>query len=148
MASVPTRAKALLIALCGWTAFVWVNRISNAWSSSAETTGAKVVSTVLAASFLGLAAIGVVVLVANWRSAPKPWVLVYVQVFSGWTIAVWVVRITSIVLADHAVGFKVVHALLGVVSMVLAVAVVRAVRAIRASSPEPSALSTAARGVQ
>jgi hypothetical protein len=145
---VPTRAKALLMALCGWTAFVWVNRISNAWSSATETTGAKVASTVLAASFLGLAAIGVAALVINWRSAPGRGVLVFVQVFAGWTIGVWIVRITSIVLGDHAVGFKVVHALLGVVSIVLAVAVVRAIRAARATGPERPVLSTAAGGVQ
>ena len=43
-----------------------------------------------------------------------------IHVFAAWTGVVWAVRIPMIVLADHAVGFKVVHAMLGLISIGLA----------------------------
>ena len=39
------RSKWLVAALCGWTFFVWGTRISNAWSSTTESTSAKVSGT-------------------------------------------------------------------------------------------------------
>jgi hypothetical protein len=125
---VSTRSKTLLIALCAWTVFVWGNRIANAWSSTTETTSAKVISTLLAASFLALAAGGVVVLARSWARPVTQAARNFLTAFAAWTVAVWCVRIVGIGLADHGAGFKVVHVVLGLISMGLAVAVVRSVR--------------------
>jgi hypothetical protein len=137
-APVTSRCRWLLAALSAWTIFVWGNRLSNAWSSTTESTGAKVVSTVLATSFLLLAAGTVVVLVKWWTTAPPAGVATFVTAFAGWTTAVWVVRIVAIGVGDHGAGFKVVHVALGLVSIALSIGAARAVRS--ASNP----LSTAA----
>ena len=128
MLPVSNRSKWLVIALCGWTFFVWGNRISNAWSSTTESTSAKVSSTVLAASFLVFAVGGIVILVRSWTVPLTNWATNFLLGFAGWTVLVWCVRIVAIVLADHELGFKVVHAVLGLISIGLAVGVARAVR--------------------
>jgi hypothetical protein len=125
---VSNRSKWLVTALCGWTVFVWGNRISNAWSSTTESNSAKVTSTILAASFLLLAIGGIVVLVRSWAAPLSEGARNLLLVFAGWTVLVWCVRIVAILLADHAVGFKVVHAVLGLISIALALSVARAVR--------------------
>lgn len=138
MPDVTNRAKWLLIALCGWTVFVWGNRISNAWSSTTESTSAKVVSTALAATFLVFAAGGVLVLVRAWRRPVTAGMQRFLVLFAGWTTLVWCVRIVGILADDHGAAFKVVHVVLGLISIALALGVVRAVR--RASAP--AAIST------
>jgi hypothetical protein len=125
---VSSRAKWLVGALCAWTVFVWGNRIANAWSSTTETTSAKAISTVLAVSFLAFAVGGAVVLARSWacpltRNAQR-----FLTAFAVWTVAVWCVRIVGIGLDDHGAGFKIVHVVLGLVSIALAVGVVRSVR--------------------
>ena len=122
---VPTASRWLLAVFTAWTLFVWGNRISNAWSSASESTSAKVVSTLLAGSFLLFALGGIVVLVRSWRSPVGDGAVRFLMVFAGWTTLVWSVRIVLIVLADHSVGFKVVHAALGLISVALAVCVAR-----------------------
>jgi hypothetical protein len=124
----PRRAWFALAALVAWTVFIWLNRLANAWGSETESTTDKVVSTVLAGVLLGFALAGLVVLVRSW-STPLTvgWARV-LQGFAGLTVAVWVVRIPQIFLADHELGFKVVHAALGIVAIVLAVAVWRTTR--------------------
>lgn len=124
----PNRFRGLLGALCAWTVFVWGNRISNAWSSTTEATSGKVVSTALAASFLVFAGGGIVVLVRSWSAGLTRSSRTFLVAFAGWTIAVWCVRIVTIAVADHGVAFKVVHALLGLISIGLAVGVARAAR--------------------
>lgn len=114
-----------LLAFVAWTAFIWVNRLVNAWSSDTESTSGKVVSTVLAVALLGFAVAGVVVLVRTWQGSLTVGAARMLQALAGLTVAVWAVRIPLILLADHAVGFKVVHAALGVVSLALAVGVWR-----------------------
>jgi hypothetical protein len=42
-----------------------------------------------------------------------------------WTTAVWLVRVPQITLANHDVPFKVVHGVLGLLSIALAVGVFR-----------------------
>jgi len=137
--AVSTRTRVVLIGLVVWTVFVWGNRISNAWRSTTETTGAKVSSTLLAGSFLVFAAIGVVIAVRAWRRRFSRGEVVVLRVFAAWTTVVWVWRIVAISLADHAVGFKAVHAVLGLVSIALAVLVWRATTVSAAVSPaEPA----------
>ncbi len=121
----PRRSWALLAAFVAWTAFVWVNRIVNAWSSTTETTGGKVLSTVLSGVMLALAAGAAVVLVRTWRAPLGVLGARFLQLFCGVTVAMWVVRAAQIVMSDHEVGFKVVHVVLGVISVALAVGVWR-----------------------
>jgi hypothetical protein len=135
---VTNRAKWLVIALCVWTVFVWGNRISNAWSSTTESTSAKVVSTMLAVSFLALAVGGAVVLVRNWTGPIAAGAQRFLVIFAGWTVVVWCVRIVGILADDHGAAFKAVHVALGLISIGLSVGVVRAVR--RTTAP---AISTA-----
>lgn len=114
-----TRLRVTLVAFIVWTAFVWVNRISNALRSD-ETSGAKTFSTVLSIAMLVLALAVLVALVRGWskgvdRTGAR-WLLTAAIV----TVVVWLVRVPQILLTDHTAGFKVVHVLLGVVSVVLA----------------------------
>lgn len=123
----PRRSWIGLALLVAWTVFVWSNRLVNAWSSQTEATGDKVVSTVLAGVLLAFAAAGLVVLVRTWRGPlTAGWARV-MQVFAGLTVAVWAVRVPQIFLADHDLGFELVHAALGAVAIGLAVWVWRAV---------------------
>jgi hypothetical protein len=116
----------LLVSLVLWTVFVWGNRLSNAWSSTTESTSAKVGSTVLAAVFLAFA-VATAWIVRRTRTAPLDRMMALVlQAFAIWTTGVWLVRVGAMTVADHSVGFKVVHAMLGVVSVALAIPAWRA----------------------
>jgi hypothetical protein len=125
---VTPRSRWLLAALAGWTTFVWGNRISNAWSSTTESTGAKVISTFLATSFLLFAVGALLVVVRWWSTAPPGAVVTFVVAFAGWTTAVWLVRMAMITVGDHDTPFKVVHIALGLISIALAVGAARALR--------------------
>ncbi|HSL56449.1 MAG TPA: hypothetical protein VK866_01270 [Acidimicrobiales bacterium] len=59
----------------------------------------------------------------GWRVGPglPPWGRRAVEVVAGWTVAVWTVQGIGILLdADHDVGFKAVHTVLMVGSLVVA----------------------------
>jgi hypothetical protein len=111
------RRRPAALALVGWTLFVWTTRIFNIWGDADLDTGEKAGRTGLAISFTLLAA---AVIVALWRGSRRSGV-VAVGALAGWTVAVWVVRDIRILLADHDLGFTIVHLVLGVVSVVLAV---------------------------
>ena len=121
----PRRRWALLAVFVAWTTYVWVTRITNTWGSGIETTGAKVFSTVLSGVMLAFAVGGVVVLVQTWKRPLAVGAARFLQVFCGVTVVVWVVRAVQIVASDHDVPFKVVHVVLGVISIALAAAVWR-----------------------
>jgi hypothetical protein len=122
----PRRRWVLLAVFVAWTTYVWVTRIANAWgSASTETTGGKVVSTVLSGVMLAFAVGGVVVLVQTWRRPLTVGAARFLQGFCGVTVVVWVVRAVQIIASDHDVPFKVVHVVLGVISIALAAAVWR-----------------------
>jgi formate hydrogenlyase subunit 3/multisubunit Na+/H+ antiporter MnhD subunit len=114
-----------LAAFVAWTFFIWLNRLANAWSSETESTADKVVSSLLAALFLAFAVYGVVVLVTTWRRPLTDAAARVLQAFVVTTVVVWVLRIVQISLGDREVGFKVVHAALGVVAIALGVGVWR-----------------------
>jgi len=114
-----------LVALVAWTFFIWLNRLANAWSSDTESTVDKVVSSVFAAVFLAFAVYGVVVLVATWRRPLTDTAARVLQAFVVTTVVVWVFRIVQISLSSREVGFKVVHAALGIVAIALGVGVWR-----------------------
>jgi hypothetical protein len=94
--------------------------------STTESTGAKVTSTGLAIVFLTFAAATAWIV---WRTRTmalsRPMAMV-LGAFAVWTVGVWSVRVAFMFFADHPVGFKVVHALLGLVSVALAVPAWRA----------------------
>lgn len=114
------RSRILLIAFVVWTAFVWVNRISNTLRSTTESAGAKTFSTILSAVILVLALGVVIVLVRSWSAGVDASGGRVLAVAAAFTVLVWLVRVPQILIADHAVGFKVVHVMLGLISVVLA----------------------------
>jgi hypothetical protein len=115
------------VALVAWTFFVWTTRIGNIWRDADLDTSGKVGRTVLALSFT-LLAVGVAV--ALWRRAR--WTGKAVLTLAGWTIGVWIVRDVSILVADHDIGFKVVHTVLAVVSIALSVLAWREAQPVKA----------------
>lgn len=122
----------MLISFVVWTLFVWTNRISNTLRSTTDSSSTKVFSTVLSLVMCALALAVVWVLVRAWGSGVGAAQVPLLTAAAVVTILVWLVRVPQILLADHGVPFKVVHALLGVVSIVLALAMLRIVAAARA----------------
>lgn len=121
--------RILLIAFVAWTAFVWISRISNTLSSTTESTGGKVFSTVLSIIMLTLALAVAVVLVRGWSAAAGPGSLRALRIAAIVTVVVWVVRVPQILFLDddptHGAAFKIVHAVLGIISIGLALGVGR-----------------------
>ena len=113
------RPRLVLWLLVGWTLFVWANRIRNIWTDDTLTTSGQVGRTLLVASFvLPAVVVGVTLLRRTWGRW-FPWLI---RAFAAWTVGVWVVRMVGIALHGHDIGFVVVHAVLALVSSVLAVA--------------------------
>jgi len=129
------RAAAALVA---WTFLIWTTRIANIWRDADLDTGERWGRTLLAVSFTVLA---IAAAVALWRRLGQATV-VAVGALAAWTIAVWVVRGIGILAADHDLGFKVVHTVLAVVSIVLAVLAWRETR--RETRPEAARPATPA----
>jgi hypothetical protein len=117
-----------VFALAAWSAFVWGTRISNAWNDATATTATKVGATVLSLSVLALAVASVAVVVRARRRSLRSGERRVVQVFAGWTAIVWIVRAVEITFADYSAnpaitnstGFKIVHVVLGAISIALA----------------------------
>jgi peptidoglycan/LPS O-acetylase OafA/YrhL len=119
------------VALIAWTFLVWTTRIANIWRDADVDTGERWGRTLLALSFTLLA---IAVAVALGRRLGQATV-VAVGALSAWTIAVWVARGIGILAADHDLGFKAVHTVLAVVSIVLAVLAWRETRREAARPP-------------
>lgn len=113
------RTRVVLSVFVLWTVFVWGNRISNTLRSE-ESVATKTFSTVLSVVLLAFAAVIVLVLVRSWTSGVGAGGAKVLMVAAALTVAVWLVRVPQILLADHAAAFKVVHVALGVISVVLA----------------------------
>ncbi len=124
------RRRPFALTLVAWTFFVWTTRIGNIWRDADLDTGEKVGRTGLALSFT-LLAVGVVI--ALWRGSARAR-LVAVGALAAWSTGVWVVRDVSILAADHEVGFKVVHTVLAVVSIVLSALAWREARRVETSA--------------
>ena len=129
------RRRPFALALVGWTFFVWTSRIANIWRDEGLDTGERLGRTGLAASFTVLA---VAVVVTMWRRADRA-SRVAIGALAGWSVVVWVVRHTRILVADHEIGFKVVHTVLAVVSIVLAALAWREARRVRSADERPAA---------
>jgi hypothetical protein len=110
-----------VLALAGWTGFVWLVRIKNALGDDALTGGGRAIALLIAVAFLALA--GVVV----WAHATlQPWARRAAAGFAVASGVYWVIRMLAILGRDHSAGFKVVHAVLAAVFVGLAAWVVRA----------------------
>jgi hypothetical protein len=113
-----------------WTAYVWTTRIVNAWTASDESTGAKVLSSVVASGLLVLTAFAAAALIkARSRRLDAGQIA-----FFGWfvrvTWLVWALRIPQILLdGARDVPFKVVHVVLGAISIGLAALALARVKA-------------------
>ena len=138
-----------LVALVLWTLYVWITRISNAAGDAALSAGGKAFSIGLSSTFVGLALAGGVVAVRSWSRPRTSGERALLTVFAAWTTVVWLIRVPMIALADHVVGFKVVHAMLGIISIGLAALVWRSTREPASSSGTgtgPESLRPAAHG--
>lgn len=114
-----------LVTLGGWTLFVWSTRIDNVLAQDDLTTAGRTARVALALSFTVL---GVAFVAVAWRARRRALGRVealVVVVGCWWTIAVWVVRVAQISLGDHEAAFIAVHAVLGIVSIALAVVTLR-----------------------
>lgn len=119
---------ALVLAL--WTLLVWTTRIRNIWTDDALEVGGQLWRTALAAAFTAFA---VLTVLAWWRARRRAvwsWTPALVRTFAVWTVAVWLVRGTQIVLGDHGAAFIAVHTVLAVVSIGLAVWADRSARSL------------------
>jgi hypothetical protein len=126
---VSTRARVVVTLFAAWTLFVWVTRINNVLSADEMGTAGKVLTVLLSLSLIGLA--GAAVWSVWTGRAPR-----VIAVAAGWTIAVWVVRVPTIItLTGVTVGFKVVHTVLAIVSVVLAVILWRVTAVSREREP-------------
>ena len=128
-----------LFGLAGWTAYVRGTRISNALGDDALSAGGRAFAIGMSVALLALGAVAVVARLR--RSNPDRTADRLAAVFAAASVAEWLVRVPLIWLADHEVGFKVVHTMLAVVTWVLAAFVLRGARAAfgraGASSGEP-----------
>ncbi len=130
------------VALVGWTFLVWTTRIANIWRDADLATGERWGRTLLALSFTVLAVAAAVALGRRLVQAT----VVAMGALAAWTITVWVVRGIGILAADHGLGFKVVHTVLAVVSIVLAVLAWRETRRETARPPTTAPVPAGRRG--
>lgn len=127
------------------TLFIWGNRIWLAWTNPDDTVAEKLVwSTPITLFVLAALAVGLLMLRGvDRRSAAF---VRLVQAFAGGTIAYWAIRAPMILLADHPGPFKVVHAVLAVVSVASAALAIRSVRAGTGTDAEPASAPPAVVG--
>lgn len=133
-----------VVALAAWSLFVWGTRINNVWSDASASVATRVSATVLSVSLLVLAAISATVCVRARHRRLGGGERSVLGAFAVSTIVVWVVRGVQITTADYSgdaaianpAGFKVVHLVLGAISLVLAGFVLRVVARDRSGSLE------------
>lgn len=114
--------------LAALTLFIWGNRIWLAWTNDEDSLGEKLLWSLPITVFV-IAALILVAGAATGRSLTVGPLRSVASVLAYGTIAFWAVRAPMITLADHPVGFKVVHAVLAIASIGASVMAVRALRA-------------------
>jgi len=113
------RWPVLLFAL--WTAYVWVTRIVNAWTVSAEAVSSKVISTAVSVVMVAGAVALLAVLVRARSRVLDATEMRILQAMGVATLVVWAVRVPQILLDTGQGGpFKVVHVTLALISLGLA----------------------------
>ncbi len=114
-----TRDRLAVPILVAWTEFVWISRVRNVVGNDDLSSAAELWRIVVAAVFISL---GGTALWA-WRSrADHPgralWLL---RLLCTRTVRFWIGRGGGIILADHTLGFTVIHTVLMAISIGLAV---------------------------
>jgi len=136
-----------VVAFVLWTLVVWATRIDNIAFDDGLDTAGKATRMALAFSFVAFAVVTLAWAGRERRGGLRPCTIYLVGPFAAWTVLVWVVRGTGILIDDHEVAFKVVHAVLATVSIALALAAVLALHRSQASAAAPLRAPTpAARG--
>lgn len=120
---------------CAVTLAIWGNRIWLAWTNEGDSLARKLGWSLPITIFVVLAlVVGGAMVVGVDRS--DLWFVRTVQVFAVGTVVFWAIRAPMIILADQDVAnpaaFKIVHAVLAVVSVAAAIAAFRAVEAVSA----------------
>lgn len=113
--------------LAAWSVFVWGTRLRNIFTDDELSTSGQLGRGAIAVVFL-LGAAGLVWLLVRRRRGLDGRQRSMVVVFALFTIAYWIVRDLQILVADHSVGFKVVHTVLAVVSIAASVLALRFVQ--------------------
>lgn len=104
---------------CAVTLFTWGNRIWLAWTNPDDTVAEKLLWSVPITAFVVAAVVLLVVLVRGGGRTGTGFVRA-VRAFAAGTVVFWAVRAPMILAADHPVPFKVVHAVLAIVSVTAA----------------------------
>jgi hypothetical protein len=101
-----------------WTLFVWFNRVVNTMGDDEAN---KPLTLALALSVVvPVVLVGVVLVQSRDRRLREPEARL-LQAAALWTVVVWLVRGTEIGLSsEHGAAFKVVHLVIGVISVALA----------------------------
>jgi hypothetical protein len=121
----------MVLAFALWTLFVWAGRVSNVLRDDSLSAGGKAGRLGLAASFAVPALVLVLWRAGHWRTRTASSIAVLATALAAWTVGVWVVRTIEIARHHHDAAFVAVHAVLAVVSVVLAGLAVRALAAER-----------------
>lgn len=114
--------------LTAWTLFVWVGRVRNILADEDLAGWSMTWRLALALTFVALATALALLLTRHLRSDRDEVGALLRQVavgLAGYGIVVWVIRGTDIIVGSHPVGFKVVHAVLAVVTIALGAMVLR-----------------------
>ena len=114
-----TRARLAVPILVAWTSFVWISRVRNVLANDDLSGSAEFWRIAPAVAFIALA--GSTLWAWRTRDDEPDRALWLLRVLCGWTVGYWIVRGTAIVLADHSLGFTVVHTILMSISIGLAV---------------------------
>jgi hypothetical protein len=117
----PARFRHWSVAAFGaWSVFVWATRVRNIFGDEDLSAGEKAAWLVPAVVFTA----GGLVALAAWARGrdgfARPLAAAAVV-----TLLYWPVRLLLVLFGEHAAGFKVVHTVLGVVSVALALAMGR-----------------------
>lgn len=103
------------------TLFIWGNRIWLAWTNTEDSVAEKLVWSTSITLFV-IASIAVLAILVRGGDPTTTGFRRLVRGLAGGTVVYWAVRAPMIVLAEHPGPFKVIHAVLALVSVVAAVA--------------------------
>lgn len=118
-------AKPALLTLSAWTVFIWIARIRNIADDEDLEGWGRLWRLGVSVAFIAMA-VGVVILVLRSRRGSKGDLLVLLRPAPaaqiGSVLAVlgslwWIVRGAQILLSDHEIAFKVVHSVLGIITV-------------------------------
>jgi hypothetical protein len=116
-----------------WTVYVWVTRIVNALGD--DTANVPLAVTLSLSVLVPTVFVGVVLVRSRDRALTGTEARLWLAT-GGWTALVWLVRGAEIVLSDHEVAFKIVHVVVGGVSIALAAATMGVARRELAGEPD------------